>query len=107
MTDERGVIGVISLSGLERELAKDGKKKLCETVDPLTFPHVHSDQTLDMALQRMGVNQVDILPVVGRADVHELKGHRYSWRRTERVWSRPIRIKFADEFRRCAEIISR
>lgn len=72
--DERGVVGVISLSRLERELAKDGNKKLGETLDALTFPHVHPDQTLDLALQRMGDNQLDILPVVGRADVHELRG---------------------------------
>ena len=72
--DERGVVGVISRSSLERELAEDGGKKLGEMLDALTFPHVHPDQTLDLALQRMGLNQLDILPVVGRADVHELRG---------------------------------
>ena len=74
VTDERGVIGVISLSRLERELAQDANKKLSEIVDPLTFPHVHLDQGLDLALERMGENQIEILPVVSRADVHELKG---------------------------------
>jgi CIC family chloride channel protein len=67
--DERGVVGVISRSSLERELAEDSGKKLGETLDALTFPHVHPDQTLDLALQRMGVNQLDILPVVGRAEL--------------------------------------
>jgi CIC family chloride channel protein len=74
VTDERGAIGVISLSSLERELAQDANKKLSEIVDPLTFPHVHLDQGLDLALERMGENQIEILPVVSRADIHELKG---------------------------------
>jgi CIC family chloride channel protein len=72
--DQQGVVGVISLYGLERELADGADKKLGEIVDPLTFPHVHSDQGLDVALERMGVNQIELLPVVGRANVHELKG---------------------------------
>ena len=74
MTDELGVVGVISLSRLERELAEDGDKQLGEILDPLAFPHVHSDQALDLALERMGVNQIELLPVVSRADVHDLKG---------------------------------
>jgi CIC family chloride channel protein len=74
VTDELGVVGVISLSVLERELAEGGNKKLGEIVDPLTFPHVHSDQGLDLVLERMGVNHLELLPVVGRANVHELKG---------------------------------
>jgi CIC family chloride channel protein len=40
----------------------------------LVFPHVHSDQELDLALERMGANQLDILPVVSRADMHKLEG---------------------------------
>ena len=39
-----------------------------------TFPHVHQDQGLDLALERMGANQIDVLPVVSRADLHELEG---------------------------------
>ncbi len=45
-----------------------------ELVDALAFPHVHSDQGLDLALERMGANQIEILPVVNRADVHKLEG---------------------------------
>jgi CIC family chloride channel protein len=74
VTDQLGVVGVIGLSKLERELAEDGDKKLGEILDPLAFPHVHSDQGLDLALERMGVNQIELLPVVSRADVHDLKG---------------------------------
>jgi predicted transcriptional regulator len=76
VTDRRGVIGVINLSRLERDLAEgpDNDKKLGELVDALAFPHVHSDQGLDLALERMGTNHVEILPVVSRADVHKLEG---------------------------------
>ena len=45
-----------------------------ELVDALVFPHVHPDQGLDLALERMGANQIEILPVVNRADVHKLEG---------------------------------
>jgi CIC family chloride channel protein len=74
VTDRRGVIGVINLSRLERELAEGADKKLGELVDALAFPHVHPDQELDLALERMGANQIEILPVVNRGDVHKLEG---------------------------------
>jgi len=74
VTDRRGVVGVINHARLERELAEGADKKLAELVDALAFPHVHPDQGLDLALERMGENQIDILPVVNRADVHRLEG---------------------------------
>jgi chloride channel protein, CIC family len=79
VTDQRGVIGVINLARLEQELAagadKEGAdKKLGELVDAMVFPHVHADQGLDLALERMGANQIEILPVVNRADIHKLEG---------------------------------
>ena len=74
VTDPRGVVGVVSLATLERELMEGANKKLSEILDPMAFPHVHPDQGLDLALERMGVNQIDALPVVGRANVHEMKG---------------------------------
>ena len=74
VTDRRGVVGVVNLSRLERESAEGGGKKLGELVDALDFPHVHPDQGLDLALERMGANQIEILPVVSRADVHKLEG---------------------------------
>jgi chloride channel protein, CIC family len=72
--DRRGVVGVINLSKLERELVEGADKKLAELVDVLTFPHAHSDQGLDLALDRMGANQIEILPVVSRANIHKLEG---------------------------------
>jgi CIC family chloride channel protein len=74
VTDRRGVIGVINFARLERELAEGADKRLGELVDALAFPHVHADQGLDLALERMGANQIEILPVVNRADVHKLEG---------------------------------
>jgi CIC family chloride channel protein len=74
VTDQRGVIGVINLAWLESKLAETADKKLGELVDALVFPHVHADQGLDLALERMGANQIEILPVVNRADVHKLEG---------------------------------
>jgi CIC family chloride channel protein len=72
--DRRGVVGVINLSRLERELAEGGDKKLGDLVDARTFPHVHSDQGMDLALERMGTSQVEILPVVSRANMHKVVG---------------------------------
>ncbi len=40
----------------------------------MVFPHVHPDQGIDLALERMGANQIEILPVVNRADIHKLEG---------------------------------
>jgi chloride channel protein, CIC family len=67
VADRRGVIGVINFSTLERELAEGADKKVGQLVDALAFPDVHSDQGLDLALERMGANQIEILPVVNRA----------------------------------------
>jgi CIC family chloride channel protein len=72
--DRRGVIGVINSARLERELAEGADRKVGELVDAQAFPHVHLDHGLDLALERMGANQIEILPVVNRADVHKLEG---------------------------------
>ena len=68
------MVGVINLSKLERELVESADKKLADLVDGFVFPHAHSDQGLDLALDRMGANQIEILPVVSRANVHKLEG---------------------------------
>jgi chloride channel protein, CIC family len=74
VTDRAGVVGVINLSRLEQEVAEGLDKKLGEVLNALVFPHVHADQGLDLALERMGTNQIEMLPVVSRADVHKLEG---------------------------------
>jgi len=74
VTDRRGVFGVINLPTLEREAEEGAAKRLGDVVGAHDFPHVHTDQGLDLALELMGTNQIDILPVVSRADVHKLEG---------------------------------
>ncbi len=74
VADRRGVIGVISLARLEQELAKGGDQKIGKVVEAVVFPHVHPDQGIDLALERMGANHIEILPVVNRADIHKLEG---------------------------------
>ncbi len=56
--DRRGVIGVISLARLEQELTKGADRKIGKVVEAVVFPHVHSDQGIDLALERMGTNQI-------------------------------------------------
>lgn len=73
--DARGVVGVLSKQGLERAANEHGKaKQLADLVDAQTFPHLHADQSLQTALERMGGARLDLLPVVSRADVHKLEG---------------------------------
>ena len=75
VTDARGVVGVIGAATLERELTEGGAAKtLSELVDVHNFPHLHSDQSLETALERMGATGLDVLPVVSRVDVHKLVG---------------------------------
>jgi CIC family chloride channel protein len=75
VTDRQGLVGVINLSTLVREVAEGSDKQtLADLAGGLVFPHVHPDQGLDVALERMGANQLEILPVVSRADVHKLEG---------------------------------
>lgn len=74
VTDRRGVVGVINLSRLEGALADGADKTLESLVDGLVFPHVHADEGLELALDRMGANGIEILPVVNRGNVHKLEG---------------------------------
>jgi len=73
--DSRGVIGVVNLQRL-RQAASEGSagKRLIELVDANDFPHVHVDHPLHVALDRMGASRLDLLPVVSRANVHQLRG---------------------------------
>jgi CIC family chloride channel protein len=73
--DQRGMIGVVNRAMLEREFASGAPEKhLREILNPRDFPHVHSDHSLDLALTRMGAAQLELLPVVSRADIHKLEG---------------------------------
>jgi CIC family chloride channel protein len=73
--DSRGAVGIVSAATLERQLAAGAAASTLETlVDKHGFPHVHPDQSLDLALERMGSAQLEALPVVSRMDVHKLEG---------------------------------
>jgi CIC family chloride channel protein len=75
ITDERGVWGVVSLTQLEEAMGEErGESRLSEFINVRRFPHVHADHSLDLALERMGATGYDLLPVVSRANVHELEG---------------------------------
>jgi CIC family chloride channel protein len=74
VTDQRGVIGVVNVAQLEQEMTEGADRKLGDLVDPMAFPHVHPDHGLDQALERMGKNQLEMLPVVNRGNVHKLEG---------------------------------
>jgi len=72
--DQRGLLGVINLAALEKAVAEDATRPVGALVAGCALPHVHSDQGLDLALERMGANQIDLLPVVSRADARLLEG---------------------------------
>lgn len=74
VSDRDGLIGVINRSTLEQKAAEEADKKIDEILNAREFPHVHTDQGIDLALERMGTNHLEILPVVSRANVHKLEG---------------------------------
>lgn len=74
ISNASGVIGTVGTAQLEKALAENPNRRIADLVDPLVFPHVHSDQGLDLALERMGKHQIDLLPVVNRANIHKLEG---------------------------------
>ena len=66
---------MVSLSRLQKALTEGATKKpLSEILEAGEFPHVHMDHALAIALDRMGASQLDVLPVVNRANVHKLEG---------------------------------
>lgn len=70
-----GVIGVIGRDAIEFAAENgDGAKLLGEMIARGEFPHVHTDHSLPSALDRMGAAGVEVLPVVSRANVHQLLG---------------------------------
>lgn len=75
LIDQGQLVGVINITRLEAALAEDGSdRQVSSLVDSLEFPHVHGDHPLHLALERMSTAHTDLLPVVGRADVHKLEG---------------------------------
>jgi CIC family chloride channel protein len=75
LMDEGNIVGVLSRTRLTNAMS-EGKAEdtLLSLLETLEFPHVHADHALHVALERMSSAQIDILPVVNRADVHKLEG---------------------------------
>ncbi len=75
VTDDRGLIGVLSFGKLQQAATAGSETKLLkELLDEANFPHLHVDHPLSLALERMGAYQVNALPVVNRANIHKLEG---------------------------------
>ncbi len=74
IVDRQRLQGVVSLEMLKKTaLNGDGAESLAKLADE-PFPHLHVDQPLSLALERLGTTHLDVLPVVSRADVHLLEG---------------------------------
>jgi chloride channel protein, CIC family len=75
LMEEESIVGVLSRANLNSALAAGkGAESLRSLLERIEFPHVHTDHALHHALERMSGAQIDILPVVNRADVHKLEG---------------------------------
>jgi CIC family chloride channel protein len=75
VVDERGIVGVLGFAQIEQAIANgEEAQELRNLVDAPDFPHVHEDQPLHLALERLGAAKLDTLPVVSRANVHVLTG---------------------------------
>jgi len=75
VSDSRGVTGLLTREQLETAARNWIPGASVSTLLKAgEFPHVHADHPLDDALDRMGAFRVDILPVVSRANVHQLLG---------------------------------
>ena len=73
--DPCGVVGIVTRAQLLRAQNREKPvKELGELVREVEFPHLHTDHSLEVALARMGETHTDLLPVVSRANVHELLG---------------------------------
>lgn len=78
VADDQGLVGLISAETLRR-MKNEGKGDvpLAQAVDPVGFPHLHSDHSLDIALERMGASGLRVLPVVSRFNMQEMLGVVY------------------------------
>ncbi len=73
--DEHRLEGVITRTALQKAVADGGAdSRLGDLIDPISFPHLHVDHPLSVALERMGMTHLDVLPVVSRADIHQMEG---------------------------------
>lgn len=75
VSDEAGLVGVVNRKRLEQAIANgEDAGELKEFAGMLDFPHAHADHPLHLALDRTGAANLDLLPVVSRANIHNLVG---------------------------------
>lgn len=70
--DQNVIRGVITRQEIEN--AQPPATLVRDLVKPESYPYVHTDHPLTFALERMRSANVDVLPVVSRANIHELCG---------------------------------
>ena len=84
VTDPDGLRGMVTEAQLE-EAVQAGREeetlaRLVPAPSPLevltseSFPHVHEDHPLDLAMQRMADSGLTVLPVVSRSNIRQLEG---------------------------------
>jgi len=75
VSDKQGVRGILSRTALE-EASRDGRSESCleALLTTVEFVHLHPDHSLSVALERLGASQLELLPVVSRANVRQLEG---------------------------------
>jgi CIC family chloride channel protein len=80
VANESGLCGMVTAAQLDEAVGSEPLAVLVPDPGPpeeLTeeqFPHVHSDQPLEIALQRLAQSGLPVLPVVSRTNIRELKG---------------------------------
>jgi len=75
VSDASGVIGLVTREQLEgAAMEREPNTPVKALLKTREFPHVHGDHSFDDALDRMGAMHVDVLPVVSRANVHQMAG---------------------------------
>ncbi len=73
--DAYGLWGIRDRAQIERALSNGGKlADLFHGAPDDDLPHLHTDHSLAIALDRMGSSKVRVLPVVSRANVRQLVG---------------------------------
>ncbi len=75
VADEEGLWGIVDRARMENVFLECGTLADLFNGEPDDHvPHLHTDQSLAMALDRMGSSKLRVLPVVSRANVRQLVG---------------------------------
>jgi chloride channel protein, CIC family len=77
VVDADGLRGMLRSTELAQAAAGDQNRPIAELLEVPSLEemeHTHPDHPLSLALERMGASGLHVLPVVSRADVHQLLG---------------------------------